>query len=120
MSPVDPAFHSQILKHVSDAVISIDNDGLVTYLNLTAEQQYHVAIADAVGRPLRDLYEYRWVDPTDEARSTAALAHDGFWRGENLHILRDGTMLHVDSTVSVLTDDANRPIGLLAVVRDVT
>ena len=69
---------------------------------------------------MRDLYEYRWVDPTDETRSTAALARDGFWRGENLHILRDGTVLHVDSSVSVLTDGANRPVGLLAVIRDVT
>jgi PAS domain S-box-containing protein len=120
VSPLDPAFHSQILRHVSDAVISIDNDGRVTYLNPSAEQQYHVAATDAVGRPLRDLYEYRWVDPTDEARSIAALGREGYWRGENLHILRDGTVLHVDSTVSVLTDDANRQIGLLAVIRNVT
>ena len=51
MSPVDPEFHSQILRHVSDAVISIDNESRVTYLNPTAEQQYRVAAADAVGRP---------------------------------------------------------------------
>jgi PAS domain S-box-containing protein len=120
VSPVDPAFHSQILRHVSDAVICIDNNGRVTYMNPTAEQQYQVDAADVIGRPLRDLYEYRWLDPTDETRSTDALAREGFWRGENLHVLHGGTVLHVDSTVSVLTDEADRPVGLLAVIRDVT
>jgi PAS domain-containing protein len=78
VSPMDPAFHSQILRHASDAVISIDNDGRVTYMNPTAEHRYEIAAVDAVGRPLHDLYEYRWVDPADEARSITAIERDGF------------------------------------------
>ena len=109
-----------ILAQVSDAVISIDNDGRVTYLNASAEQQYEVTAAEAIGRPLSEIYAYRWVGPDDEARAAASLARDGFWRGENLHVLRSGRHVHVESSVSALKAPNGAPLGLLAVIRDVT
>ena len=113
-------FASQILQRLNDAVISIDNAGIVTYLNPTAERQYHVTAAEAIGRPLRDIYAFEWVNPDDERQAEAALASQGFWRGENRHALKNGTILHVHSSVSVLSDDSGARVGLLAVVRDVT
>jgi PAS domain S-box-containing protein len=73
-----------------------------------------------IGRPLSDLYTYEWIDSGDEQIAWAALAHEGFWRGENRHVLRNGRVLHVESSVSVLHDAAGTRTGLLAVVRDVT
>jgi PAS domain S-box-containing protein len=113
-------FQSLILGQVSDAVISIDNEGRVTYLNSAAERQYAVAAPTVIGRPLSDLYTYEWIDSGDEQIAWAALAHEGFWRGENRHVLRNGRVLHVESSVSVLHDAAGTRTGLLAVVRDVT
>ena len=52
-------FQSLILAQVSDAIVSIGNDGRVTYLNASAEHQYEVAQIEVVGRPLSDLYAYR-------------------------------------------------------------
>ena len=63
-------FQSLILGQVSDAIISIDNAGLVTYLNASAEHQYEVANIDAVGRPLSDLYAYRWMSPQVVSHAT--------------------------------------------------
>ena len=113
-------FESLILRQVSDAVVSIDNDGRVTYLNPSAERQYQVKAVDAVGRPLSEIYSYQFLNPEDEAAAATALADDGFWRGENLHVLRDGRVLHVDSSVNVLRDPSGAPVGLLAVIRDIT
>ena len=113
-------FQSLILGQVSDAIISIDNEGRVTYLNASAERQYEVRRSDAVGRPLSDLYTYRWLSPEDEAHATKSLERQGFWRGENLHVLRSGRVLRVDSSVTVLTNKSGTPLGLLAVIRDVT
>ena len=113
-------FESLILGQVSDAVISIDNDGRVTYLNASAERQYDVAAGDAIGRPLSDIYSYRWIAPEDETEASASLAQHGFWRGENLHVLRNGRTLRVESSVTVLKHGTGAPLGLLAVVRDVT
>src|SRR5215212_3247634 len=83
-------FHALILSQVSDAVIAIDSDGRVSYVNASAEQQYQVTAARALGRPLSEIYGYRWIAPEDQERAEAALARDGFWRGENLHVLRNG------------------------------
>jgi PAS domain S-box-containing protein len=113
-------FQSLILGQVSDAIISIDNEGRVTYLNASAERQYEVANVDAVGQPLSDLYAYRWLSKEDDAHASESLQRQGFWRGENLHVLRSGRVLHVESSVTVLKDGSGMPLGLLAVIRDVT
>jgi len=63
---LQPEVPSLILDGVSDAVIAIDNGGVVTYLNRSAERQYEVRATEAIGRPLAHLYEYRWVHPADE------------------------------------------------------
>ena len=113
-------FHSLILGQVNDAVLAIDTDGLITFMNRSAERMYGADARHALGRRLTDLYEYRWLSPSDEDEAAEALQRFGFWRGENLHVVRDGRILHVDSSVSALTDDAGQPAGLLAVIRDVT
>lgn len=113
-------FQSLILAQVSDAIVSIDNDGRVTYLNASAEHQYEVASIDAVGRPLTDLYTYRWLSAEDDAHATESLERQGFWRGENLHVLRSGRVLHVESSVTVLKNGSGAPLGLLAVIRDIS
>jgi PAS domain S-box-containing protein len=116
----DARFHSLILRQIHEAVVSIDNAGLVTYLNPTAERQYDVTSTDAVGRPLRDIYEYGWRTPQDEADAADQLRRNGFWRGHNTHVLRNGRVLEVESAVTVLRDDVGHETGLLAVIRDVT
>ena len=113
-------FQSLILRQVSDAVIAIDAEGRVSYFNRSAERQYRLTAAEAIGRPLSDIYAYRWIAADDERRAAAALTEHGFWRGENLHVLRDGHVLHVDSSVSVLKDASGAAVGLLAVIRDIT
>ena len=42
------------------------------------------------------------------------------WRGENIHVLRDGRELTVESRISTLRDQQGAVIGRLAVNRDIT
>lgn len=121
----DPAeqalrFQAMVLEQVLDAVIAIDNHQRVTYLNAAAERQYGVTADDALGRPLRELYEWRWNKPEDESAACEALNTKGLWRGENTHVRRDGTSLDVESVVSILKDPEGHAVGLLAAVRDIT
>lgn len=112
--------HSAMLAQISDAVIAVDNAQRVTYINATAERQYAISATEAIGRKLDELYQFRWLHPEDEAAAFAALRGHGVWRGANIHVRRDGVMLHVESTVSTLRDDAGDPFGVLAVIRDMT
>ena len=113
-------FASAVLQQVNDAVIAVDLQHCVTYFNAAAERQYGVTAAEALGRPLRDLYDYRWLRPQDEVEAFRAVERGEMWRGENLHVRRDGSILLVESVVSTLRDEAGRAAGLLAVIRDVT
>lgn len=116
----DLQFQSLVLGQISDAVIAINDKQCITYLNDAAERQYKLQAAQALGRPLKEVYEFRWANPEDKTLANEALASKGFWRGENIHVLSDGTTLQVESVVSILKDEAGRRTGLLGVIRDIS
>lgn len=113
-------FRGEILAQISDAVIVEDNDQRVTYLNAAAERQYGVTATEVLGCSIAQIYRSHWVQPDDETQMVAALNQTGRWRGENVHIKRNGEILHVESSVTRLYSGNGTPSGLLAVIRDIT
>lgn len=113
-------FRGEILAQVSDAVIAVDSDRLVTYLNAAAERQYGIGASDALGQSLAKIYTSQWLDHEAEAAAAVSLRGNGEWRGENVHVTHDGRTLNVESSNTVLRDSAGQPAGVLAVIRDMT
>lgn len=113
-------FRSDILAKVNDAVIAIDDSQHTIYLNPAAELQYGVTASDALGRRLHEIYAEHWAHPRDQADAAAALERDGQWIGKNIHVLRNGDAIHVESSVSRLRAKDGTPSGLLSVIRNVT
>lgn len=113
-------FRGEILAQISDAVIVVDDDQRVTYLNASAAEQYGISPSEALGRLVTEIYQYRWLHPGDEATMTATLSETGHWRGENIHVKRNDEVIHVESSVTRLHPDKNNHSGLLAVIRDIT
>ena len=109
-----------VLEQIRDAVVAIDPEGRVTYWGNGAVTLYQFARSEALGRPLTELYTYRWSSPDDEREAHATLQRDNHWHGPNVHVLRSGEERHVDSTVTMLRDDEGKLMGFLAVIRDVT
>lgn len=110
----------EILGQVTDAVVAIDFQQRITYVNAAAERQYGIPASEVLGRELGEFYHFRWIRPEDEAAASSALRERGEWRGENIHITRDGRELHVESSVTTMRDRDGAAIGLLAAIRDVT
>ncbi|MGE4163379.1 MAG: PAS domain S-box protein [Vicinamibacterales bacterium] len=110
-------FQADVLAQVRDAVVAIDADYRLTYVNEAALRRYGVSEAEVLGRPLHEACEVRWLKPGDEADALESLRTTGQWRGEHVHVTRDGRVIHVESFVSALTGDRT---GLLAVIRDIT
>jgi PAS domain S-box-containing protein len=113
-------FRGEILAQVSDAVVAIDDEERIIYLNAAAERLYGIAASRALGRTLSTIYEARWIHPDDEAAAAAALDERGEWRGENVHVRHDGREMNVELGVTMLREIDGKPTGLLAVIRDVT
>jgi PAS domain S-box-containing protein len=112
-------FRGELLAQVSDAVVVVDNEQRLTYLNASAERQYGVVAAEVVGLPVTEFYQPRWLRPEDQAASVAALRETGQWRGELIHVLRSGATIQVEASVSRLRDANGAECGLLAVIRDI-
>ncbi|MEL6461572.1 MAG: PAS domain S-box protein [Cyanobacteria bacterium J06621_15] len=113
-------FDANILAHVSDAIIAIDNTNKIIYLNQRAEQQYNINAGEFIGRSLKTVYEYRWLNPDDKKIAKESLSKNGWWQGENIHIKNNGEQIYVELSVSYLNNNSGEKIGLLAVVRDIT
>lgn len=113
-------FRGEILAQISDAVIACDPEGRVIYLNAAAEQLYGVTSTMVLGERLSEIYSTRWEVAGGEALALAELRERGEWRGEKVHIRRDGREFQVESRVTILRGITGKPMGRLAVVRDVT
>ncbi len=113
-------FENNILNRVSDAVVGIDSEHHIVYLNQAAEQLYNIKLEEFLGRHLEEAYHYRWLNPEDEQASYDALSATGAWQGENIHIKKNGEEIFVESSVSVLKDNHGEDIGFVAVIRDIT
>ncbi|MBI5666821.1 MAG: PAS domain-containing protein [Chloroflexi bacterium] len=111
---------ANILTQIKDAIITIDTEQRVTYLNEAAAEQYRVERQVALGQRLADIYQNVWDSAGQEQQADRELATTGVWKGRTVHIRHDGSSLHVESTVSVLRDTAGRPIGRLGIIRDIT
>jgi PAS domain S-box-containing protein len=114
------AFQAHALDQVRDAVIAIDNELRVTYLNQSALERYDLDPQHSLGQKLSDLFQYEWLDPEDGKAVSASLSAEGSWRGESVHVKKDGKRIFVDSSISLLRDAAGRNAGMLAIVRDVS
>ena len=113
-------FRGEILAQVSDAVVAVDSEGRIIYLNSAAERLYGVTASGVLGRTVSAIYSTCWLSPDDEAAAAAALRERGEWRGESVQVRHDGRQLHVESNITVLRAFAGQSPGNLAVIRDVT
>src|SRR5690606_34279633 len=105
------------LATINDAVITVDNDGRITWMNGAAERQYQASLENAIGHPLSTLFDSRWLEPDNAATASKALRQSGQWRGEQIHVASDGHETHVETAIIVLYDDANQPHGKLLTMR---
>ncbi len=113
-------FRSDILEKVSEAIVALDENRHVIYLNAAAERQYGVLTSEALGRSLTDVYENRWLAPEDEEHALTALRETGHWLGRSIHVKRSGEEIFVETSVSRMLGKDGVPSGLLGVVRDIT
>ncbi|MBL9169465.1 MAG: PAS domain S-box protein [Verrucomicrobiales bacterium] len=112
------------LQSIGDGVITTNVHGCVTYLNPVAEDLTGWRQAEAVGRPLREVFQVvnetthqPASDPTrrELARSTPVSLEE-----RCLLVSRTGTQIPVDDTSAPLRNADGEAVGGVVVFRDVT
>ncbi|MBC7367005.1 MAG: PAS domain S-box protein [Undibacterium sp.] len=113
-------FRGEMLAQVSDAVVAVDTEERITFLNVAAERQYGVQAGPMLGRKLVEIFTRHWPSPEQEAAVWAALRERGEGHGEYLQRTHQGRELHVDSSIILLRDSQGEIIGRLSAIRDIT
>jgi PAS domain S-box-containing protein len=112
------------LASIGDAVISTDAAGLVTFMNPVAETLTGWPQADALGRPLTQIFQIvneRTRRPVDNPALRAI--HAGTVVGLANHTIlvgRDGIERPIDDSAAPIRDESGCLLGAVLVFRDVT
>lgn len=113
-------FNNYILSLVKDAIVGIDSNNIVVYWSKAAELQYGLAATEALGKPLSECYQYEWLNGEDELKAMQNIARSGYCHVENIHVLKNGKKIHIESDVQQINFPDSGLIGLFAVIRDIT
>ena len=113
--------YENIIQDAGEAIISLDNQGIIRTWNRAAEKIYGYAAAEAIGRSYMRLIPQDLAAAGEPARLDAAVRTSGFIRNfETRRITKTGAAIAVRITRSALRDSAGAVVGSSAIVSDVT
>ncbi|MEE9616022.1 MAG: ATP-binding protein [Anaerolineae bacterium] len=115
---------STTLKSIGDAVIATDAQGLVTLMNPVAENLTGWGEAEAMGKPLENVFDIINEQTGERAENPVArVLREGIVVGLANHtvlIARDGTKWPIADSGAPMRDEQGNIIGTVMVFRDVT
>jgi PAS domain S-box-containing protein len=112
-------YQASLLENVSDAIISTDMDYRIVSWNQAAETVYGWYAEEVIGKPLNEIIPSEY-DGTTESALRRHFVSRGFWRGEAKQNARDGHELIMLSSVTMLRDSNNIPLGMVIISHDIT
>ena len=113
-----------ILGTVSDAIIATDADGLISFWNPGAARIFGFTAEEAVGRSLdliipENLRARHWMG----YNRVMATGESHYGQGDLLSVpglTKEGRRISVEFTIVLLHDGERKPVGIAAILRDVT
>lgn len=112
-------YYAVLMENVSDAIISTDMEGVIMSWNQAAEKIYGWKEDEVIGKPLdavltSNLYDQR------QAQVKEQYITRGYWSSEIRQQRRDGKLIDVLTSVSLLRDSRGKPVGTVAVNHEIT
>jgi PAS domain S-box-containing protein len=112
------------LASIGDAVIASDPDGAISFMNETAEALTGWTTAEALGRPLREVFQIvseRTRAPVENpAEVVMRVGQVVGLANHTLLVARDGSERPIADSAAPIRDPGGRMIGVVLVFRDVT
>ena len=110
-------FH--IFDQMPDAIMLLNADRRIEYLNPSASLLFEANPSDSIGSPPDRLFVP--VTPYIRCEEILSIAQmDGFWRGNLVYVRKDGTKIHTECSINTFGDDQNTPAGFLVLIHDIS
>lgn len=113
-------YNASLQEQVSDAVIVTDLALQIRSWNRAATAIYGWLAADVIGQPMLDLLQMPISSRLEDHEQWQALLQTGQWQGEVQQQRQDGRWLDIQSSLTLLRDEHELPIGVIAINRDIT
>jgi len=101
-----------------DGIAIGDLEPQLTYVNDAFARMHGYSPEEMTGMKVVDLHNEEQMDQYE--RDMSQMKTRGYWTGEIGHIRKDGTPFPTYMSVTLLQDEKGKPIGILAVCRDIT
>ncbi len=108
------------LAHVGEAVELTDRDGRIEYVNPAFEEMFGYRSEEILGRTPAEFLRSGFHDDAFYEETWNQVSSGHVWRGTLVSRRHDGGVVHCDTTVSPLFDEAGEVNGLIVIRRDFT
>ena len=109
---------ASLIELAPDAILIRDPASIIVSWNRGAEELYGWTAQEAIGQVTHNLLKTQF--PESREALDLILAAGQQWRGELVHMRRDGTQVIVESRQVLVRDDEGQPIAILEINRDIT
>ncbi|MEN9563952.1 MAG: hypothetical protein RIR73_2196 [Chloroflexota bacterium] len=112
-------YQANLLAHINDSIIAVDNKYHITAWNHAAEIMYGWTAEEALGNLSTNII--RSAMTAEERQEILKQLHElGMYRNEIIQYRKDGQPIHVETSTITLYDKDKQNTGLLSVNRDIT
>ena len=108
-----------LLATATDAVVTSDNNLILTGWNAAAEAIFGRQADEVLGQPLALAFRTNF-DDAERAEAIRRLLETGSFHGELMYDRGDGRRIHLESSVTALFDGDGKRLGYVSVNRDIT
>ncbi|MDO8540696.1 MAG: PAS domain S-box protein [Opitutaceae bacterium] len=109
---------AELLDKANEAILVADLGHRITFWNRGAAQLFGWTAAEMIGKPVTEVFALGGGASGAEAHPVLAVIGD--WRGEIFGYNRNGDPLIIETSITVIRDEAGRPTGRLSISTDIT
>jgi PAS domain S-box-containing protein len=114
-------FQAQLLDSVRESVMALDTQGIVIFWGRGAEMLFGYARHEAINRQMTSLIYPPSAGGIEEWKRIRDLVFAGrHWDAQLVRRKKDGSEFCADIAAAPVRDEGGRPIGLIAIHRDIT
>jgi PAS domain S-box-containing protein len=114
-----PRYDELLFQNVSEIIVITDLQFHVQAWNNAAENAYGISACEAIGKRMRDLVRFKFIDTTQEEAMDELRRHR-VWKGKISYTNQRGETHYFLQTVKYIFDNNNEVVGILALGHDIT